>query len=124
MREEPWGMALLEAALLTLREDVLPSLPADKRHGALMVAKALSIALRQVGDDHAPELAERHRLGRLLAMPDDAAPLAALYRRLNSEIRTGQADPGAGLHGPVLSHLREMTRQRLSESNPKVLQGS
>ena len=123
MHVEPCGISLLEAALLSLREDVLPVLPVDKRHVALMVVKALSIAVRQVRDDDAPLLAEQQRLIKLLELPDDAAPLAALNRRLISDIRRGQADPGSSLHGPVLGHLRETTRQRLSESNPKILHG-
>ena len=42
---------LLELALTTLREEIAPDLPVDKRYAAAMVANALEIARREVTTD-------------------------------------------------------------------------
>jgi hypothetical protein len=47
--------------------------------------------------------------------------LTVLNRELVSLIRSGKADQGTQMHGAVLPVLREMTKQRLMESNPKIL---
>ena len=42
---------LLELALATLREEIRPSLPPDKRYAAAMVANALEISRRELAAD-------------------------------------------------------------------------
>jgi hypothetical protein len=130
MREDPNGASLLQAASTLLREDILKSLPADKRHGALMIANAMSIAMRQLEQGDAPERAELLALRELLGSGDDdgATPmrslLVTLNRQLASRIRGGDADPGTPLRAAVLEHLRLTGRQRLLESSPKVLKAN
>jgi hypothetical protein len=129
MREDPDGASLLRAASTLLRTDILPQLPAGQRHGALMIANAMSIAMRQLQQGSAPEHAElqalRAMLGRGSGDGDDdhllRHRLVALNRELATRIRNGETDPGAPLRGPALALLRQASRQRVIESNPKVL---
>ncbi|MES2258485.1 MAG: DUF6285 domain-containing protein [Pseudomonadota bacterium] len=127
MREDPNGAALLQAATTLLREDILKALPDDKRHGALMIANAMSIAMRQLEYGEAPEQGELQALRALLGSGDEAseAPmrglLVSLNRQLAQRIRGGDADPGTALHAATLVQLRAAGRQRLLESSPKTL---
>ena len=43
--------ALIELAIASLRDEVVPSLPADKRYAAAMIANALQIARREIATD-------------------------------------------------------------------------
>ena len=130
MRPEPDGVSLLDAAALLMRNDILPALPADKKHGVLMILKAMSIAAIQLKDGNRPMQEELKMLGALPEMKGDTAlqdgntlqeRLTALNRELVSLIRSGNADYGTQKHGAVLPVLREMTKQRLMESNPRIL---
>ena len=109
--DEPDARGLVEIALKTLREVVLPAVPAEQRFPALMIANALSIAERELrgGGDPAESLK------RLLGEDGDAD---ALSRRLCAAIADGRFDDSAELR-PV---LWEITRARLAVSNPKYLQ--
>jgi hypothetical protein len=130
MRAEPDGVSLLDAASLLMRNDILPALPADKRHGALMILKALSIAGTQLKDGDLPMQQELKMLDALSEMKGDTVlsdgdalqmELTALNRELVSLIRDGNADEGTQMHDAVFSVLRRMTKQRVMESNPKIL---
>ena len=127
MREDPNGAGLLQAATTLLREDILKALPDDKRHGALMIANAMSIALRQLEYGDAPERGELQALRKMLGSGDEepGAPvrglLVSLNRQLARRIRNGDADPGSPLRPAALAHLRATGRQRLLESSPKTL---
>jgi hypothetical protein len=132
MREDPNGAALLQAASALLREDLLAALPDHKRHGALMIANAMSIAMRQLDAGDAPERAELQALRELLGSGDEAGTgmcadttmrtmLVSLNRQLACRIRAGDADPGLPLRAAALAHLRAAGRQRLLESSPKTL---
>ena len=132
MRERPTGDQLLEAALSLLRDEVLPALPAEKRHAALMIANAMGIAMRQLRNGDAPEQQELAALERiLLAQPgNDAGPvpsdardrLLELNRRLSLAIRQGRAD-SVNPSDSVRGHLLRVARHRVAESNPKYLGG-
>ena len=50
MRDDPSGADLIEAARRALAEEVLPGLAGRPRYVALMVANALGIAAREIGD--------------------------------------------------------------------------
>lgn len=50
MPDEPSGAALIEAARRALTEEVLPGLTGRPRYVALMVANALGIAARELGE--------------------------------------------------------------------------
>lgn len=130
MRDEPRGDQLLETARAVLREALIPSLPADRRHAALMVANAMSIAMRQLQAGDEPERQEAAALQAMLAdvsasnggpsAPDVRARLAALNRQLCERIREGHADEGP-FREAVRRHLLAVARGRVAESNPKYL---
>lgn len=99
------GERLLETARDLLRDELLPALPPDKRHAALMVANAMAIAAREL---------ERCR------DPAHIAAREAHDRRRCHRIRAGGADHGAAaaqLHAGLLAE----TRARVELSNPKYL---
>jgi len=132
MRDQPTGDQLLDTARALLREELMPALPADKRHTALMIANAMAIAARQLRNGDAPERDELANLARILCLPADHgdAPPAALRERLierNRElcrwIRGGRTDAGR-LRDTVRQHLLRTTRRKLEESNPKALGGA
>jgi hypothetical protein len=132
MRDQPTGDQLLDTARAILREELIPALPADKRHAALMIANAMAIAARQLRKGDAPERDELATLSRILSLPaDDAdAPREALRERLierNRElcrwIRGGCTDAGR-LRETVREHLLHTTRRKVEESNPKALGGT
>ena len=119
MRERPDGRELLAAARRVLREKLLPRIDPSLRHDLLMAVNAISIAERGLALGTAPLDAERRRLVALLG--DDAGDLVAASRRLAARIRAGEADPGRPTRAAVLEHLRATGRDRLAESNPRVL---
>ncbi len=132
MREQPTGDQLLEAACSLLRDELLPALPSEKRHAALMIANAMGIAMRQLRNGDAPERQELAALERiLLAQPGkDAGPVPSdaqdrlldLNRRLCLAIRQGHAD-SLNPNDSVRAHLLSVARHRVAESNPKYLGG-
>ncbi len=109
--DQPDARGLVEIALKTFREVVLPAVPAEQRFPALMIANALSIAERELkgGGDAAGSLQ------RLLGEEGDADTLS---RKLCAAIAEGRFDDRPDLR-PV---LWEITRARLAVSNPKYLQ--
>ncbi|AYH45047.1 DUF6285 domain-containing protein [Azoarcus sp. DN11] len=131
MRDEPTGEQLLETARNVLREEILPALPPERKHAALMIANAMAIAMRQLkhGED-----GERRELGSLQSLlgyagRDAPAGAADLRRQLNEldrefahAIRAGRADAGAW-HDAARQHLQETIRAKVMESNPKYLGG-
>jgi hypothetical protein len=105
MPEPLRGERLLETARGVLIDELLPVLPADKRHAALMVANAMAIAARTMS-----------RLGAVV--PNDAR--AEADRRLCESIRRGSADAGAEarqVHARLLADIRA----KVEVSNPKYL---
>lgn len=131
MRDQPTGDQLLETARDLLRDELIAVLPANQRHGALMIANAMAIATRQLKFGDEPERQELAALRRILALPaSDSSPtgsfpLEALVdcnRRLGRMLRQGEADSGS-LHDEVWQHLVRTTRHRVAISNPKYLGG-
>lgn len=126
MRDQPTGEQLLEAARELLRDEVLPALPANQRHGALMIANVMAIATRLLHSGDEPEQQELAALNRILPLPASGSVLQALIdgnRSLCRLLREGGADSGE-LHDRVWQHLLGVTRHRVSISNPKYLEGS
>lgn len=125
MRDEPTGEQLLASAEALLRESLLPALEGSRKTDALMIARAMAIAARQL---HNGERAEEEELENLRGLVGDAAQgpgtlrqcLLASNRELCRRIRKGDADDGP-LRQQVLAHLRRTTCQRLAESNPRLL---
>ena len=94
---------LLETAARVLREEVVDGLSGRARYQALMVANAIAIAARQIGDSPLPDLVE--------------IPAAADAASLVQAIREGTLDGRADVHEWVVRGLRA----EVSVSNPKAL---
>lgn len=132
MREQPTGDKLLESARSLLRDELIPALPPDKRHSALMIANALGIAARQLKNGDVPAHQEVIALeGILGAQPASGSAMPAsleqrldeLNRQLCQRIRQGIADSGDA-RDSVRAHLLHTARHRVAESNPKFLVGA
>ena len=130
MRDQPRGEDLLASAEALLRDELLPALPAEKRHAGLMIARALGIAARQLQNGEAPERQELANLARLLAPTNETSKTAALRQQLQRAnrqfgqlIRSGAADAGES-RTQVVRHLLHIARQRVAESNPRYLADS
>jgi hypothetical protein len=105
MHPRTHGERLLETARGVLFDELLPALPAHKRHAALMVANAMAIAARAMTRPGA------HR-------PDDDT--AATDHQRCQAIRQGLVDAGdaaAELHACLLAEART----RVELSNPRYL---
>ena len=102
--ERPDARALLEAARSVVVGDLLPRLDGEARLDALMVAKALSIATRELAAG-TPEV----------RLPGGEAIDAAQWRE---RLRAG-AEPDTD--GALREALLALTRARLRISNPKML---
>lgn len=130
MRDQPTGEQLLDAARALLREALLPALPAARKHEALMIANAMSIAMRQLQNGEAGERKEIESLRSLLDGQAEVTPSAAagdlraqlerLNREFSKRIRAGEADAGPWGEA-ALAHLRTVIRVKVQESNPKYL---
>ena len=120
----------LEAARAVVREKLLARLPEDRRYDARLVAKAIAVAAMEMLNGDIPERAELIRLTALLetAPPTVAggqelrAHLVRFYARLCADIRNGCVEPHSPRYAATYAHLREVTRQALSESHPAYLQ--
>ena len=89
MRDEPSGVALIEAARRALTEEVVPGLTGRPRYVALMVANALGIAAREIGDEDSLATADADLVGA-----DGADSLVRA-------IREGRRDADPGLHAAL-----------------------
>src|SRR4051794_19477704 len=96
MRERPEGQALLQLAVATLREQILPILPDDMKYVGLMIIKAVSIAERQLRLDERPLQSEQSTLEALLDQPREKTDLpgriAELEREFARRVRGGAYD--------------------------------
>lgn len=131
MRDEPIGEQLLETARNVLREEILPALPPERKHAALMIANAMIIAMRQLKNGEDGERGELKSLGTLLGRSGQYEPaggadlrrrLKELNREFASAIRGGRADKGPW-RDAARQHLLDSARLKLAESNPKYLGG-
>lgn len=100
------ALDLVAIALETLRADLLPSLPPEKRYTALMIANALSVAQRELREGEAARRTMLEALQGLLGghPPGKEADLDAavqcLLRKLATAIEQGEFDaPGHRLGG-------------------------
>jgi hypothetical protein len=122
MREHPDGLTLLDLAVSTLREQVLPALPEAQKYVGLMVVNALSIAARQLTSNDQPLQHSRERLesvlGQKAAEGTLDAQLVELSRALANAVRNGKYDSDPQAHRA----LWDITVQRVRESAPRYLQ--
>jgi len=139
MRDHPDTAHLLAAARRALLEQVVPGLEGEAQSTALMLARVFTVlAARHAADARAraalesggesEELAalagllgESPQAARRTAGGTDAA-IASLSRRLAAEIRRGSFDPPGAGHDALLSFLVRITRAKVAESNPTVLE--
>jgi Domain of unknown function (DUF6285) len=119
IRERPTGAQLLEIAREMLLRELAPLLPPERRADVLMVASAMAIAAREGGAGEAPERAAAAALHDIYG--DDAGTGADGLRRLAADIRAGAFDAPGPRRSAVHALLWEITKQRLRESNPKLL---
>jgi hypothetical protein len=115
MRDQPDGEKLLSAAARAFRKNILQEVSKEHRYSALMIARIMDIAERQVAAGDAPERAEKEGLSEILGAKGS---LEELNRKLVDKIRTGGFDKDERLR----RHLVETTRVRVLESNPKYLE--
>ena len=128
MRMPPDGGNLLRTAHQVFVHEVLDSIPGKHRYSALMIARAMGIALREHEIGECEENVELDLFVTLYgktvverAGTDRGSRLYALNRRLAKEIRDGSMD--ATYSGALRECLFEQVRAKLRLSNPKYLQG-
>ncbi|MDD2056491.1 DUF6285 domain-containing protein [Pseudomonas sp. GD03860] len=116
--KRPQAHELLHIARLTLLQELLPALPADKRYLTLMVASAMAIAARECQAASDADALEQEQLHALL----DNCPLSLADARqgLAAAIREGRFDAGDE-RGRLVGALQHITLAQLAISNPKAL---
>lgn len=120
MKQRPGADALLDAALVTLQEELLPSLSGRQKFVAAMVARAVSVARQEVvGAANSAQL-ERQSLARLYGRQLDG-DLATLRRQLAADIRARKFQPGTPEATRLIDHLVEITATELRITNTKYL---
>jgi Domain of unknown function (DUF6285) len=119
MRRQPTAANLLETARTALRQSIVPFLTGPAHYQALMVARAMAIAARQLEVGEGPEEAARARLASLYDAP--AATLEELERRLGADLRRGAFDEPGAKRDAVFRHLWETTQAMAAECCPKAL---
>ncbi len=105
---------LLEAARTVLRERIMPSLDADGRYEAAMVANAIAIAIRDLQLGPAARAQEGALLASFYDSPD--ATLGELRSRLCRDLRAGDFELARATELRAL--LEQVADDRLAISNP------
>ena len=115
------GNELLATAGETLEHDVLPAIAGDGRYPALMVARAIAIALRERRAGPAAADAEALRLAELTGeVKLSSAPDRRRARRgLAAAIRRGSFDAGPR-HDALVTHLAASAQHDAAISNPSM----
>lgn len=120
MKQRPGAEALLEAALATLQEDLLPSLSGRQKFQAAMVARAISVAKQDIDSTAESRRSELQSLARLYG-GDVGEDVAALRRQLAADIRARRFKPGTAEETRLIDHLVEATAAELRITNTKYL---
>jgi len=102
---------LIELAVATLRAEIAPGLPADKRYTAAMIANALEIARREVVSE-----GETAQWELLDSVYEDGEGSLAL---LAADIRDGTVSETS--HPELATGLRKLLLAELAITNPKVV---
>ena len=138
MRDHPDTGHLLGSARRALLEQVAPALQGEAHSTALMLVRVFSVLTARLATDaralaeieSGKENSELAALADLLgeapstvrlACGGSHAAIASLSRNLAAAIRCGSFDPPGTRHEALLRFLREMTRAKLAENNPKAL---
>ena len=120
MKHRPGADALLDAALVTLQEELLPSLSGRQKFLAAMIARAVSVAKQDMAGAAASTLSERQSLNRLYGKELDG-DLGALRRQLAADIRARKFQPGTAEETRLIDHLVDTTATELRITNTKYL---
>ena len=119
---------MLELARDALLNDLIDSLPEDRRYAARLTANAIAIAARETQADESDSQAELSLLTELYGAQLVAAAgeridqqLETVNRRLAKDIRVGAFDGACALGVRTLLKSRVCARLRIS--NPKYLAG-
>jgi hypothetical protein len=117
MRLTPDAQNLLATALAAFRAEILPSLPAEKRYTALMIANALAMAERELGEP-APSLPPTAP-----ALYRDAAAVTSeqFEDRLAADIEAGRFDTPGPMRDAAFAAVKAINAARLAMTNPKRL---
>jgi hypothetical protein len=120
---------LMATAREALLNEVLPSLPKDRRYAGLMIANVMAMAAREHAHGGAALRAEAERLRTLLGGFDPLATrpsdgnddeLRALRRALSVAIRRGRFDERSSRR-TLESHIALTATDWVAISNPKVV---
>ena len=136
MTDIPDASNLLATAREVLLADILPALPQERRHAALMIANAMAIAAREQREGAGALCRETARLRELLESAGSAAVAATvaapasraslptdpdpLRRRLAEAIRSGAFDEPPR-DAALMDHLARTSADWTAISNPKAL---
>lgn len=120
MKQRPGSDALLEAAIATLQEELLPVLKGREKYLAAMVARAINVARQETANAVEALAQERASLARLYDRPIDG-DLATARRQLAADIRARKFAPGTAAETRLIDHLVEVTAQDLRIANIKYL---
>ena len=120
MKQRPGADALLDAALTTLQEELLPTLNGRQKFLAAMIARAVSVAKQDIATARDSAQAERNSLARLYGRPSDD-DLPTLRKQLAADIRARRFQPGTPDETRLLDHLVETTAAELRITNTKYL---
>ncbi|PKM22026.1 MAG: hypothetical protein CVV10_06380 [Gammaproteobacteria bacterium HGW-Gammaproteobacteria-14] len=114
MRIRPNGSDLLDAVITVLRDEILPTMPAEQQYSMRMVLNAIGIARRQLSNGTDREQQEQALLTELLGIGGNPEELS---RQLAASVRDGQAKSS-----PALKNLLwQVTWRRVEESTPRYL---
>jgi len=126
MRDEPNAMDLLEIALKTFNENILPEVSPEQRYSALMIANALSIAARELNEGEEQGRMILKALQTLFGEKETCGiegialyeEIEDLERQLCDDIARGKYDTD---FKPLMTCLKTVVHARLAISNPKLL---
>lgn len=139
MRDHPDTAHLLASARRALLEQVVPALEGEAHSTALMLARVFTVLTARLAVDARALAAidsgaETEELGELAALlgetPSAArlacggtnAAIACMSRQLAAAIRRGSFDPPGPEHDALRRFLLQITRAKVAENNPKVLE--
>ena len=121
MRNQPSEKELLSIAMKVLKERLLPELTGESRYNGLMVARSIEIVSRQFNSDLATDFSEVALLTELLEKNADKGTLNSL---LAKKIRECDFHKNSKFRHTVWQTLVKISKQKVSESNPKYLQNA
>lgn len=122
MKQRPGADALLDTALATLQEELLPTLSGRQKYLAAMAARALNVARQEIAGAAEALAQERASLARLYERPIDG-DLATVRRQLAADIRARTFAAGSPAETRLIDHLVETTARDLRIANIKYLAG-